>query len=161
MTMKRVGISVALVAMLAVAPSRSAVATAVSEVTETQVAAAAAGYFEAGTTFNGVSVQGATLGIGLIVYSDGSATGDLEIVLAGTVLNQPQNLTVVGKVGAGAANLDGSVTFSGNGTLDMGDGSLPTPVPFTVVVTTSGLQLTVGATPLPTLPISDGSIFIG
>jgi hypothetical protein len=53
------------------------------------------------------------------------------------------------------------VTFSGTGTLDLGDGSLPTSVPFTAVVTTGGLQLTIGASVLPNQTLSAGSIFIG
>jgi hypothetical protein len=42
----------------------------------------------------------------------------------------------------------------------MGDGSLPASVPFSVVVTSDGLQLTVGASVLPTQTLSAGSIFI-
>jgi hypothetical protein len=64
-------------------------------------------------------------------------------------------------VTTGATNVDGSVTLSGSGTLDMGDGSLPLNVPLVLVVTTTGLQLTIDTTTLPTLPVSEGSIFIG
>ena len=129
---------------------------------ETQVSAAALGVFPSGTSFNGVQLQGSSFGIGVVVYPNGSALGDFEIVLTGTsVLRQPQSITLEAEVDAGSANADGSVTLSGNGTLDLGDGSLPTTVPFSAVATASGLQLTIGTTPLPTQTLSDGSIYIG
>ena len=88
--------------------------------------------------------------------------GDFEIVLAGTsAVGQPQDITLVGKVTAGTANPDGSVSFSGTAALDMGDGSLPVSVPFAAVVTTGGLQLTIGTTVLPTQTLGAGDIFIG
>jgi hypothetical protein len=162
MTIKRFGLVAALTVALAIVPPLSSVVATAADVTETQISAAAIGYFDSGTSFNGVPIQSATFGIGVIVYSDGSGLGNFEIKLTGTTpLNQEQDITVVGNVNAGTVNPDGSVTFSGNGTLDMGDGTLPVAVPFVVVVTTTGLQLTVGTTALPTLPVSDGSIFIG
>ena len=66
----------------------------------------------------------------------------------------------VAKADAGATNPDGSVSFSGSGALDMGDGALPVTVPFSATVTPSGLQLTIGTTALPTQLLSAGSIFI-
>ena len=159
--MKRIALVFALVALFTMAPLLSTSAVAATD--ETQVAAAAAGVFPDGTTFDGIPLRGSTFGIGVVVYPDGTATGDFEIVLAGTtLLGQPQDITLVGKVSAGTANLDGSVTFSGTATLDMGDGSLPLSVPFSAVVTTGGLQLTIGTTILPTQTLSDdSSIFIG
>jgi hypothetical protein len=161
MNVTRLGAVLAFTLMMAIVPARPTSVAAVTDVTETQISAAAIGYFDAGTSFNGVPIQSATFGIGVIVYSDGSGVGNFEIKLTGnTPLNQEQDITVIGNVTAGTVNVDGSVTFSGNGTLDMGDGTLPVAVPFAVVVTTTGLQLTVGTTALPTLPVSDGSIFI-
>ena len=162
MKVRRLGAVAALTLLIAIVPPQpSGVATG-TDVTETQISAAAIGYFDSGTSFNGVPIQSATFGIGVIVYSDGSGLGNFEIKLTGTTpLNQEQNITVVGNVNAGTVNVDGSVTFSGNGTLDMGDGSLPLAVPFAVIVTANGLQLTVGTSALPTLPVSDGSIVIG
>lgn len=130
--------------------------------TETDVTGAAAGVLPPGTTFSGVPVEGSTFGLGVVVYPDGTATGNVEIVLEGTsLLGQAQNeITLEGKVGAGSVNGDRSVTLSGTGMLDMGDGSLPASVPFSVVVTSDGLQLTVGASVLPTQTLSAGSIFI-
>jgi hypothetical protein len=162
MNIKRIGTVAALTLMIAIVPARPTSLATGTDVTETQISAAAIGYFASGTSFNGVPIQSATFGIGVIVYSDGSGLGNFEIKLTGTTpLNQEQDITVVGNVSAGTVNLDGSVTFSGNGTLDMGDGTLPVAVPFAVVVTANGLQLTVATTALPTLPVSDGSIFIG
>jgi len=158
--MKKIAISLALAAFLAVAQTGSSAALAAA--TETQVTAAAAGVFPPGTTFSGVPLDGSTFGVGVVVYPDGTATGDFEIVLTGTsLLGEPQNISLEGKVSAGSVNLDGSVSFSGTGTLDMGDGSLSASVPFSVVVTTGGLQLTIGASVLPTQTLSAGSVFIG
>ena len=159
--MKRFALMVAVVGLLGLSPlplvSRALAGT------ETQVTAAASGTFPPGATFNGVPLQGSTFGFGVVVRADGSAVGIFEIVLAGTsLLGQAQDITLVGNVSSGLSNLDGSVTFSGTGRLDLGDGSLPTDgVPFAVTATTNGLQVTIGATILPTQTLADGSIFIG
>jgi hypothetical protein len=42
----------------------------------------------------------------------------------------------------------------------MGDGSPPTDVPFSAIATADGLQLTIGATELPTQTIGAGAIDI-
>jgi hypothetical protein len=157
--MKKLAIWFALTAMLVAAPAHS---TPVAAGTLTEVTGAAAGVFPPGTTLNGVPVDGSTFGLGVVVNADGTATGDFSIVLSGTsLLGQPQYITLEGKISAGTDNLDGSVTLSGTGTLDMGDGSLPLDVPFNLVVTADGLQLTIGATELPTQTLTAGSIFIG
>ena len=159
--MKRLALTVAVVGFVALSAlplgSRAVAGTV------TQVTAAASGTFPPGATFNGVPLEGSTFGFGVVVRVDGSALGNFEIVLAGTtLLGQTQNIILVGNVSSGLSNLDGSVTFSGAGTLDLGDGSLPTDgVPFTVTATTNGLQVTIGATILPTQTLADGSIFIG
>src|SRR2546430_16234964 len=81
---------------------------------------AGSGAFPNGTTFSGVSVSGMTFGIGVYIYSDGSATGQFETTLLGTtILGQAQNIEVEGKATAGVINADGSRTFSGTVTLDM------------------------------------------
>jgi FlaG/FlaF family flagellin (archaellin) len=158
--MKKIAISLALAAILAVAHTGSFAVQAAAA--ETQVTAAAAGVFPPDTTFSGIPLEGSTFGVGVVVYADGTATGDFAILLTGTsVLAEPQNISLEGKVSAGSVKVDGSVSLSGTGTLDMGDGSLPASVPFSVVVTTGGLQLTIGASVLPTQTLSAGSIFIG
>lgn len=129
---------------------------------ETEVTAGAAGVFPDGATFNGIPLSGSIFGLGVLIHDDGSAEGDLSIVLAGTsLLGQPQEITLEGKATSGALAVGGGATFSGTGTLDLGDGSLPVTVPFAVTVTTGGLGLTIGATELPTQSVSAGSIFIG
>ncbi|MBI3304337.1 MAG: hypothetical protein HYZ72_19905 [Deltaproteobacteria bacterium] len=57
-------------------------------------------------------------------------------------------LAVQGPVTSGSDNGDGSVTFSGSGTVNLGNGQIFTGVPFKVTVTAGGpgvgtLQLTV------------------
>ena len=91
----------------------------------------------------------------------------LAIVLAGTsLLGQPQEITLEGHVERGITNPDGSVTFSGTGTLDMGDGTPSVPgVPFTVMVVTNtdgtgSLALSLGATNLPAATINEGYMTI-
>jgi len=154
-----VGILLAIVLAAAVSQSSSRVVGAV----ETQVAAAGVGLFPDGATFNGIPLQGSTFGFGLRVFPDGSARGNLAIVLAGTsLLGQPQEITLEGHVERGITNPDGSVTFSGTGTLDMGDGTLPAPgISYSVTVTETGLQLTIGTSVLPTQDVGADDIFIG
>jgi hypothetical protein len=128
---------------------------------ETDVSAAAEGVFPSGSTFAGVSLQGSTFAIGVVISATGTAVGEFQTVLLGTsLLGGPRSIALDGAVTSGGLNLDGSATFTGTGRLDLGDGSLPTNVPFTATVTTGGLQLTVGATALPTQTLGAGSIAI-
>ena len=115
-----------------------------------------------GATFNGIPLRGLTLGQGLFIAQDGSATGQFQAVLLGTSpLGTPQNVTVEGEVGGGSVGADGSATFSGTATVDMGDGTLPLPgVPFTVTVSTGSLGLILNAVALPTATVTAGSITI-
>src|SRR3989441_6114201 len=116
-----------------------------------QDAAGATGAAEAtlpdGATFNGIQLRGLTLGQGLFIAPDGSATGQFQAVLLGTSpLGTPQNVTVEGEVGGGSVGADGSATFSGTATVDMGDGTPALPgVPFAVTVSAGGL----GVVPQP------------
>jgi hypothetical protein len=133
-----------------------------SAASEIQVTAAASAAFPADTTFSGIPVTRATFGLGVVVDPSGSGSGDFEIVLQGTSpLGQAQDITLVGKVSAGLSNDDGSVSLSGSATLDMGDGALPLTVPFALVVTASGLGLTIDTTALPALTLTEGSIYYG
>jgi hypothetical protein len=127
---------------------------------ETHVVAAGAAVFPDGTTFNGLPVSGSTFGFGVLI--GGSTEGDVVVTLAGTsVLGEPQEVTLAGKVTTGAVNGPGSVTFSGTGALDLGTGAAPTEVPFLVTATTDGLTLAVAGTELPTQALTNGSIDIG
>src|SRR5438105_11535851 len=78
------------------------------------VSGAAEATFPDGATFNGIPLRGLTLGQGLFIGQDGSATGQFEAVLLGTsLLGAAQNITVEGEVGGGSVGADGSATFSG------------------------------------------------
>jgi hypothetical protein len=126
------------------------------------VTGAAEAAFPNGATFNGVSLNGLTLGQGMFIAQDGSATGQFQAVLQGTTpLGAAQNITVEGEVGNGSVGADGSATFSGTATVDMGDGTLPLPgVPFTVTVSAGSLGLILNAVALPTATLSAGSITV-
>ena len=61
--------------------------------------------------------------------------------------------------GGGSVGADGSATFSGTATVDMGDGALPLPgVPFTVTASAASLGLILNAVALPTATVTAGSI---
>jgi hypothetical protein len=127
---------------------------------DTGVAAAGAGLFSSSATLYGVSLRGSTLGGGVIIGADGTAVGEFQTVLSGTTLTgQPQDIAVEGVVTSGALNSNGSVTFGGTSTVDTGAGVLA-GVPFSVTMTTSGLQLVIGTTTLPTQSLSEGGIYI-
>ncbi|MBI2357715.1 MAG: hypothetical protein HYV04_02155 [Deltaproteobacteria bacterium] len=129
---------------------------------DTGVTGAGAGMFGGGAAFNGIPLNGLELGKGVSVASDGTATGEFHTVLLGTsLLGQPQEIDVDGKVSSGSVGPDGSATFSGSATVDMGDGSAPLPgVPFTVTATTQSLLLTLGTSTLPSATLTAGSIVI-
>src|SRR5256712_6391966 len=126
------------------------------------VTGAAEAAFPDGATFNGISLKGLTLGQGMFIAPDGSATGQFQAVLLGTsLLGTPQNVTVEGEVRGGSVAADGSATFSGTATVDMGDGTLPLPgVPFAVTVSAGSLGLILNAVALPTATLSAGSITV-
>jgi len=126
------------------------------------VAGAAEAMFPGGATFNGIPLHGLTLGQGLFIAGDGSATGQFQAVLLGTsLLGAPQDVTVEGEVSSGLLAVGGSATFSGTASVDMGDGTLPLlGVPFSVTASTGSLALILGATDLPTASVSAGSTTI-
>ena len=126
------------------------------------VTGAAEATFPDGAAFNGIPLRGLTLGQGLFIAQDGSATGQFQAVLQGTSpLGTPQNVTVEGEVRNGSVAGDGSATFSGTATVDMGDGTLPLPgVPFAVTVSAGSLGLILNAVALPTATLTAGSITV-
>lgn len=127
---------------------------------DTGVSAAGAGLFSSSAELYGVSLKGSTLGGGVIIGADGRAVGDFQTVLSGTTLTgQPQSIAVEGVVTTGKVNSDGSVTFGGTSTVDTGAGVL-TGVPFSVTMTTSGLQLVIGTNALPGQTLTEGGITI-
>src|SRR5205814_4951546 len=129
---------------------------------DTGVTGAAEAAFPNGATFNGISLKGLTLGQGMFIAPGGSATGQFQAVLLGTsLLGAAQNITVEGEVGGGSVGADGSATFSGTATVDMGDGTLPLPgVPFTVTASAGSLGLILNAVALPTATVTAGSITV-
>jgi len=126
------------------------------------VTGAAEAAFPNGAAFNGVPLKGLTLGQGLFITQDGSTTGQFQAVLLGTsLLGAAQNITVEGEVSGGSVGADGSATFSGTATVDMGDGTLPLPgVPFTVTASAGSLGLILNAVALPTATVTAGSITV-
>ena len=94
-------------------------------------------------------IDGSHFGIGVIVGEGGSANGHFECLMAGNADILGLHLMAVeGKVTAGVVNADGSVTFGGVATVNLGNGTIFRGVPFTVTVTSGGpgegtLQLTV------------------
>ncbi len=126
------------------------------------VTGAAEATFPDGATFNGIPLRGLTIGQGMFIAPDGSATGQFQAVLLGSsLLGTPQNITVEGEVSSGSVAADGSATFSGTATVDMGDGTPALPgVPFTVTVSGGSLGLILNAVALPTATLSAGSIAV-
>jgi len=124
------------------------------------VTGAGEGTFPAGTIFATVPISGLTFAMGILIYTDGSAVGDFQATLAGTsVLGQPQSIEVEGTASAGVLNADGSRTFSGSVSVDMGDGTVPlTNVSFTLTATPTSMLLRLGITNLPSAALTDGSI---
>ena len=126
------------------------------------VTAGGAGIFPAGASFASVQLAGGTFGIGVQTDGAGTAKGDLEAQLNGnSLIGLSQWITITGWITSGTHNPDGSMTFNGTCTLDMGDGTPPTGgVALVANLSATGLTLTVGSTALPTLPKSDGWVFI-
>lgn len=157
--MKRIGLLFA--AILGVA-SILAPVPVVAQSDATGVTGAGAGVFLAGATLNGIPLSGLELGKGVFITWDGTATGQFHAVLLGTsLLGQPQNIAVEGEVSSGSIGPDGSATFSGSATVDMGDDMLPLRgVPFTVTATTESLEVVLGTSTLPPATLVAGSITI-
>jgi hypothetical protein len=128
---------------------------------DTGVAGAGELSFPDGATYNGIQLSGLELGTGAAIAADGSATGRLFAVLLGTsTLGQPQEIDVDANVERGSFGSDGSATISGSATVDMGAGSVPVDVPFTVTATTESVLLELGASLLPSATLTAGSITI-
>jgi hypothetical protein len=114
-----------------------------------------------GATFSGISLKGLTLGQGIFIGQDGSATGQFQAVLRGTtLLGSPRNIVVEGEVRNGSAD-GGTATFSGTASVNLDNGTPPLAgVPFTVTASEGSLGLTLNGAALPTATVSAGSITI-
>src|SRR2546423_3747593 len=74
-----------------------------------------------GATFNGIPLRGLTLGQGLFIAQDGSATGQFQAVLLGTsLLGAAQNITVEGEVSGGCPRPGGGANVRGTPPADTG-----------------------------------------
>ena len=154
--MKRVNFLI----LAALLVASAAMSDRVGAVGDTGVSVAGAGLFSSSAELYGVSLRGSTLGGGVIIETDGTAVGDFQTVISGTTITgQPQNIVVEAVVTTGTLNPNGSVTFGGTSTVDTGAGVL-SGVPFSVTMTTSGLQLVIGATTLPMQSLTEGGITI-
>ncbi len=123
---------------------------------------AGAGVYPAGTSFNGIPISGLQFGIGVDLPVGRPSVGQFQSILLGlSALGKEQLIAIDGEVTGGSVKADGSSTFSGVCSVDMGDGTLPLKdVPFTVTATTGSLLLVIGATNLPAASVSAGSITI-
>jgi len=95
-----------------------------------------------GTSFNGVSINSELFGAGVFIPGDGTALGEFQTTLLGTnALGQTQKIIVEGEAASGSIR-SGNGTFSGTGTVNMGDGTPPLiNVPITVTATPTSLVL--------------------
>jgi hypothetical protein len=125
------------------------------------------GVYPPGTTYSGVNVNGLQLAFGAEVNLDGTGLGDFTVVLLGLSLaGVEQNIILEGQVTGGSRNAVNIAVVSGTGTLDLGDGSPPTPgVPFTATLTVDAtnqgtIGLVIGLTTLPNAALSPGSVAI-
>jgi len=86
-------------------------------------------------------IDGSHFGIDVSIFGNGSAKGHFECLMAGNadILGLPL-MAVEGKVGNGSGNANGSVTFSGTATVNLGNGTMFKDVPFIVTVTAGGPQ---------------------
>ena len=94
-------------------------------------------------------IDGSQFGMGVAILGGGSAKGHFLCLMAGRsdILGLPV-MSVSGPVNTGSIGADGSVTFGGTATVNLGNGVLFRGVPFQVRVTAGGpgsgtLQLTV------------------
>jgi hypothetical protein len=135
--------------------------SAVAQGGDTGVTGAVAAVFPDGTTFNGITVNGLEAGTGVSIAADGTAMGHFFAALAGTSpLGLSREIDVEGKVATGSVAADGSATFGGTATLDMGDGGVLVDVPFTVTVTSESLLVQLGTSALPSATLDAGTISI-
>src|SRR2546426_6516730 len=115
-------------ASMAILGLASLLAPAQAAAQDAGVTGAAEATLPDGATFNGIPLRGLTLGQGLFIAQDGSATGQFQAVLLGSsLLGAAQNITVEGEVSGGAVRADGGAPLSGTPTVDKGGGAPPLP----------------------------------
>jgi hypothetical protein len=127
---------------------------------ERSVAGAASGSLPAATMLGAITVSSVDLGTGVLISADGSASGWFHAVLRGSVSGQSRGLTIEANVTQGAVAQDGSVTFTGSGTIDLGDGTPAVPLGYLSVATSGGgLVLSIDAATLP-VELTSGTVAI-
>jgi hypothetical protein len=106
------------------------------------------GTFDADLDGDG-DIDGSHFGVGVSISNDGTAKGHFECLMAGNadILGLPL-MAVEGEVSKGSANADGSATFSGTATVNLGKSTMFKEVPFSVTLRGGGpregsLRLTV------------------
>jgi hypothetical protein len=124
------------------------------------VTAAASGLFADGSELGPVTLAGVDIATGVFIEADGTASGTFHAALQGSALGSAQEITVEGNVTGGSVDSDGRATFSGNASLDMGDGSPPLAnVAFSVTAGSDGVVLLLDSVTL-TATLSGGAITI-
>jgi hypothetical protein len=126
--------------------------------TETVVTMAGGGTFPANTVYQGYPLSTLRYGVGVSVFSDGTATGDLDIACVGS----QGTYTLEGKATSGSVPKSDTVVFSGICTVDMGGGTVYTGMAYKVTVnsTKQTLQLVIGSTTLNVATGTKGKITI-
>jgi hypothetical protein len=157
--MKRILVVGAVMLALAVWPAPASAQS-------TSVTAGAGGIYPPGTTFGGIPINGLQSGYGVEITGT-SALGQFCTILLGVnALGLEQNIVIEGKASSGSRNAANIATFSGTCTVNMGDGTPPTPgVPFTATITTDAndqgsIGLVIGLTTLPNATVNAGSMTI-
>jgi len=128
---------------------------------------AGGGVFPSGALYNGVLLDGTLFGLGVTIAYAQTAEGQFQTTLTGiSVLGLERSIQLEGKTSSGSSWAADAATFSGQCSVDMGDGTPPLlDVPFTIVVVTNAdgqgsLTLTLGTIHLPAATINEGSIKI-
>jgi hypothetical protein len=131
---------------------------------DTLVTGAGGGVYPPGTNFNGVPISGLEFALGAKIADSGSAFGGICIILLGTSApGLQQNIRIQGDAATGQHTAANVAVYTGTCTVDMADGTTPTPgVPFTATVTTDAndegrLRLVIGVTTLPDAVVNSGS----
>ena len=161
---RKLVVGTALAAALAVAILAPSLGAATP--TETTVSAAAGGAFDRHAHFGALKLEHWSLGMGVVVYADGTADGDFQITIDGRRSGRHRTISLEGRAEAGSVGESGAtfssgVTFSGTALLGQGDGTLATSHSFRVRVTGSTYQLTIDGTALPAVDLGAGAIFVG
>ncbi len=100
-------------------------------------------------------IDGSHFGIGISINGDGSAKGHFQCLMAGNANILGLSLMAVeGEVHNGSVNANGSATFSGIATVNLGNGQIFRGVPFSVTVWAGGPG--VGSLTLTVIGVFDG-----